>query len=147
MVKLLNKLNEISKDKKVIIDFFATWCGPCKKIAPEYLKLSEEYKEIEFCKCDVDESSELSEAFNVNALPTFIFLLNGKVINTVEGSDINELKKSTNELNNLTVNTSIDNVDKDSNNQEKEEIKLCNDTINCECDNQECNKEECNKSD
>jgi len=99
MVKVINKLDEISQDKKVIIDFFAEWCGPCKKIAPQYIELSKKYPDIDFFKCDVDESSELSEQFDVNALPTFVFLLNGKVVNKLEGADIEGLKEMIEDLN------------------------------------------------
>ena len=100
MVKLLNNIDEISQDKKVIIDFFAEWCGPCKKIAPQYIELSKKFTDIDFYKCNVDETSELSEQFDVNALPTFIFLLNGKVVNKLEGADIEGLKKLIEDLNN-----------------------------------------------
>jgi thioredoxin 1 len=99
MVKLLNKLDDISQDKKVIIDFFADWCGPCKRIAPQYIELSKKYPNIEFCKCDVDANSDLSENFNVNALPTFILLLNGKIFKQLEGADIEGLKNMIKDLN------------------------------------------------
>lgn len=100
MIKLLNNIDEISQDKKVIIDFFAEWCGPCKKIAPQYIELSKKFTDIDFYKCNVDETSELSEQFDVNALPTFVFLLNGKVVNKLEGADIEGLKKLIEDLNN-----------------------------------------------
>ena len=142
MVKILSKLDEISQDKKVIIDFFAEWCGPCKKIAPKYIELSEKYSDIEFCKCDVDESSELSEQFEVNALPSFVFLLNGKVVNKLEGVDIEGLKEMIEDLN----------KSESSKTEETKEISVTNDKDECIATKNECcvtnEKEECcvNKS-
>ena len=75
MVKVITSLVEIPQDKRVVIDFFADWCGPCKKIAPEYEKLSQKYADIVFLKIDADESDKLAESFNINALPTFLFEL------------------------------------------------------------------------
>ena len=100
MVKIVNELSEISKDKKVVIDFFAEWCGPCKKISPMYNELSETYSDIEFYKCNVDESASLSEEFGINALPTFVSLNNGKVVNKMEGASLSGLKELLDELKN-----------------------------------------------
>jgi thioredoxin 1 len=101
MVKIVNELSEISKNKKVIIDFFAEWCGPCKKISPMYNELSETYSDIEFYKCNVDESASLSEEFGINALPTFVSLNNGKVVKTMEGASLSGLKELLDELKNM----------------------------------------------
>jgi len=60
----------------VVIDFYAEWCGPCKKIAPEIEKLSNKYTNIKFCKINVDELDKLSNTFKVTSLPTFVFLKN-----------------------------------------------------------------------
>jgi thioredoxin 1 len=139
MVKILNKLNEISQDKKVIIDFFAEWCGHCKRIAPQYIELSEKYSNIEFCKCDVDESSDLSEQFEVNALPTFIFLVNGKVVNKLEGADIEGLKGLIEELNKIPC-------DEESGQCDKAPVDSIDDKKTCDCNDKEIckDKETCN---
>ena len=101
MVKLINTIDDIPKDKKVVIDFFATWCGPCKRIAPDYEKLAETYTDIEFVKCDVNESSELSELFEVELLPTFLLINNLKVVHKFAGTDMEGLTKKVEELNEL----------------------------------------------
>lgn len=88
MVKLISEPSEVPQQGAVVIDFFATWCGPCKRIAPTYEKLSEAFPKIAFLKCDVDESAELVNMFDVSAMPTFVFLKNGQVIKRVEGADM-----------------------------------------------------------
>jgi len=96
MVKVITTLLDVPQDKKVVIDFYADWCGPCKRIAPEYVKLSEKYTDIVFLKVDSDESSTLSESFDVRALPTFLFLNKGNVVKELklEGADLNTLIKN-----------------------------------------------------
>ncbi|CAM9478165.1 unnamed protein product [Scytosiphon promiscuus] len=73
--------------KLVVIDFHATWCGPCKRIAPFLAQLSETLTDVVFLKVDVDENSEASEQYEVEAMPTFKFLKNGEVIATITGAD------------------------------------------------------------
>ena len=64
-----------SGDKPIVIDFWATWCGPCKKMAPLFEQWAEKYKDrIIFLKVNADKEKELCNKFKVNALPTFIFL-------------------------------------------------------------------------
>lgn len=62
-------------DKPAIIDFYATWCGPCKTVAPILEELAEEYKDqIVIYKVDVDKEGELAQAFGIRSMPTFIFI-------------------------------------------------------------------------
>jgi thioredoxin 1 len=88
MVKIVSGISEIPKTGAVVIDFFATWCGPCKRIAPTYEKLSESLSSIVFLKVDVDESPELVNEFDISAMPTFVFLKDGKEVKRVEGADM-----------------------------------------------------------
>jgi len=73
--------NEVLKsDIPVMVDFYATWCGPCKMIAPIVEEISEEYEgKIKVGKVDVDEAAELAIAFGVSSIPTIIVFKNGEV--------------------------------------------------------------------
>ena len=73
--------NEVLKsDVPVLVDFFATWCGPCQMIAPTIAEIAEEYAgEIKVGKIDVDESAELAIAFGVSSIPTIIVFKNGEI--------------------------------------------------------------------
>ena len=88
MVKVAVEPSDIPQEGPVVIDFFATWCGPCKRIAPTYEKLSESFPGIVFLKVDVDESPEIVNQYDINAMPTFVFLKDGKEVKRVEGADM-----------------------------------------------------------
>ena len=90
-MKHITELSEIPTSGKVIIDFFATWCGPCKRIAPIFVELSEKFSSITFLKCDVDEAEEVSQKYSVESLPTFILLNNGVIHGSVEGANLGGL--------------------------------------------------------
>jgi thioredoxin 1 len=76
---------------KVVIDFFAQWCGPCKRIAPLFEELSTKFPSITFLKVDVDEAEGLSNQFSVESLPTFIYLKDNVVQFRVDGANINAI--------------------------------------------------------
>ena len=88
MVKIIEDLSEIPTQGLVVIDFFATWCGPCKVIGPKFEELSTHFPTVTFLKVDVDESAELTEQFGVRAMPTFIFVKNGSPVKKIEGADL-----------------------------------------------------------
>ncbi|KAL8426599.1 hypothetical protein Efla_005176 [Eimeria flavescens] len=69
----------------VVVDFFATWCGPCKMIKPFLEEKSNTMTHISFYAVDVDENPELCEREEVSAMPTFKFYKNGKVVETIVG--------------------------------------------------------------
>lgn len=70
----------MSSDIPVVVDFSATWCGPCRMLAPVLDELSAEYRDrIRFVKADIDDEPELAARFGVAAVPTLIFLKNGEV--------------------------------------------------------------------
>ncbi len=59
----------LESDKPVIVDFWATWCGPCRMLGPTISELAEEHPEIKVCKVNVDDEQELAEQFNVMSIP------------------------------------------------------------------------------
>lgn len=89
MAQIINSENfdELANSGKLIVlDFWATWCGPCKRIAPIVEALAEEYKDQAIIgKCDVEEDEELSIRFGVRNIPTILFIKNGEVKDKVVG--------------------------------------------------------------
>jgi thioredoxin 1 len=80
----------------LIVDFYATWCPPCKAIAPIYEQLSKQHEtpgKIAFAKVNVDEQREVAAQYGIQAMPTFLVLKNGNVVDTVKGADPPSLKR------------------------------------------------------
>ena len=86
-----------SDGKLVVIDFTASWCGPCRLIAPFYAELSDSEDVINlgvvFLKVDVDENADTAQEYNVSAMPTFIFVKNGEVVDRLMGANAARLKE------------------------------------------------------
>ncbi|XP_020977259.1 thioredoxin H-type isoform X1 [Arachis ipaensis] len=88
------KLEEATRDgKTVILNFSATWCGPCKMIAPYYCELSEKFTSIVFLIVDVDELSDFAATWDIKATPTFFFFQNGQQVDKLVGANKPELQK------------------------------------------------------
>lgn len=68
-----------------VVDFFATWCGPCKMLAPVFDSLSEELTDVDFVKVDIDQSLELAQKFGITTVPTMMIFKDGKVVDTLVG--------------------------------------------------------------
>ncbi|XP_043252374.1 thioredoxin-2 [Colletes gigas] len=86
--------SELTKagDKLVVLDFFALWCNPCKAIAPKITELLKEIPDIVFLKIDVDEAHEIAQQYQITSMPTFVFIKNGKVLETFSGANYDKLK-------------------------------------------------------
>ena len=63
----------VADAKLTVIDFYATWCGPCKTMAPVVEKMKKKYPNVEFKKVDIDQEQELAMQYQVDAVPTFVF--------------------------------------------------------------------------
>lgn len=84
----------LKHDGLVVVDFFATWCGPCKMIAPLLDKFAAEYSQAKFIKVDVDEFGELAQEYEVSSMPTVLLLKGGSVVTKVIGANPGALKQA-----------------------------------------------------
>lgn len=74
--------------KPMVIDFWATWCGPCKRMAPIVEQLAEQYDgQVNIGKCDIEEAEDIAAQYNVTSIPTIVFLnAQGEMVNRVVGA-------------------------------------------------------------
>ena len=84
MAKVVTNTNfqeMIEGDKPVMIDFWATWCGPCRILSPTVDEIADEYADkITVAKCNVDDAEEIAMQYRIMSIPTLIFLKNGEVV-------------------------------------------------------------------
>lgn len=79
-MKQMNNFNEQIKEGVVLVDFFATWCGPCKMQAPVLEELKEDRSDVKVVKIDVDQETEIARLYGVMSIPTLILFKDGKEI-------------------------------------------------------------------
>jgi thioredoxin len=77
---------------QVVVDFTATWCGPCQRIAPVFTALAEENPEVCFVKVDVDENEEVAQECGVESMPTFQFYKSGLKVHEFSGASEDKIK-------------------------------------------------------
>ncbi|MBP5217083.1 MAG: thioredoxin [Bacilli bacterium] len=79
-IKSADQFKEESASGRVLVDFYATWCGPCKMLAPFVQKLADQHPEVKVLKVDVDEVGDLAQSFEVYSIPTLLYFEDGKVV-------------------------------------------------------------------
>lgn len=81
------KAEVIDSDLPVLVDFWATWCGPCRMIAPSVEQLANEYEgRVKVCKVDVDNAQQTAQGFGIRSIPTLLFFKNGKMADQLVGA-------------------------------------------------------------
>lgn len=76
----------MKSDKPVLLDFWASWCGPCRMVSPVVDQIASERGDIKVGKINVDEQPELAGAFNVSGIPTLMVMKGGKLVNQMVGA-------------------------------------------------------------
>ncbi|XP_054253314.1 thioredoxin [Indicator indicator] len=100
MVKIVSNLSEFEAELKaagtklVVVDFSATWCGPCKMIKPVFHNLSEKYGEVVFIEIDVDDAQDVATHCDVKCMPTFQFYKSGNKVQEFSGANKEKLEET-----------------------------------------------------
>ena len=82
-----NFQNEVmNSERKVLLDFWAPWCGPCRMVVPLVEQIAEERPDIKVGKINVDENPELASPFGVMSIPTLVVMENGRIVNQAKGA-------------------------------------------------------------
>ncbi|XP_072260541.1 thioredoxin-like [Pyxicephalus adspersus] len=100
-IESLAEFNQALADagsKLVIVDFTATWCGPCKMIAPVFETFSKNHPDVVFLKVDVDDAQDVAQHCDIKCMPTFQFYKNGKKIHEFSGANKESLEQKLLEL-------------------------------------------------
>ena len=96
MAKIINsqEFDNTIESGVVVVDFFATWCGPCKMLSPVIDELSGELENVNFVKVDIDQSMDLAQKFRIVSVPTMKIFKNGEEVDTLMGFMPKDVLKS-----------------------------------------------------
>ena len=96
MAKIINsqEFDNTIESGVVVVDFFATWCGPCKMLSPVIDELSGDLENVNFVKVDIDQSMDLAQKFKIVSVPTLKVFKNGEEVDTLMGFMPKEVLKS-----------------------------------------------------
>ncbi|CAG0890577.1 unnamed protein product, partial [Darwinula stevensoni] len=89
---LVAKLSKAGENL-VVIDFYATWCGPCRMIAPKIEEMSREIANVIFLKVDVDQCEEIAAEYNISCMPTFVLIKKNQKVDSFSGANESKLKE------------------------------------------------------
>ena len=83
-----NNFNEevLRSDRPVLLDFWASWCGPCRVVGPILDEIAEEREDIKVCKINIDEEPELASEYGVMSIPSLMVMKEGKIVNSSVGA-------------------------------------------------------------
>uniref|UniRef100_A0A8D0E570 Thioredoxin n=1 Tax=Salvator merianae TaxID=96440 RepID=A0A8D0E570_SALMN len=111
MVKIVGNLTEFNAElasatgKLIVVDFSATWCGPCKMIKPFYHSLAEKYPDVVFIEIDVDDAQDVASHCDVKCMPTFQFYKNNEKVHEFSGANKEKLEETIKNLNHGHLNS------------------------------------------
>ena len=94
----VESFEEALKHKMVVVDFYADWCGPCKRLAPALEQLAGKNSHVHFYKVNVEENVEVSKKYKISAMPTIIFFKSGEEVTKVVGADISKIEDGVKKL-------------------------------------------------
>mmetsp|Transcript_585 Transcript_585/g.1511 ORF Transcript_585/g.1511 Transcript_585/m.1511 type:complete len:105 (+) Transcript_585:398-712(+) len=100
MVQILSESDDfkqiLADNKIVVVDCFAEWCGPCKRIAPDFAKMSDQDAGAKYIKVDVDDLEDFAAEYSIEAMPTFLVFKDGELFKRVVGANIAGVQEAIN---------------------------------------------------